>query len=404
MKIHPFSAMGMLSLAMAMSVSAKPKTITSEKINPKDISETPFRFNGLISTGDARGSGFCAWNKRAYFSAAHVVFGEGWGAPPTWYGALNSSSLLPTDAIQTRGYYRWTDYAEYVAESGSTGAAFGKDVILGFAFTDLINGKPASINLQGGSDLVKGVKTTITGYPARDPYKDKPIAGYFLHRTPPAVTPFKSYADRALYTSLITTGPGNSGGPIWSKKGKNGWAAAGVLVGGRPSETIVYAFSNQINSLIRAVEPVVSKNPSGAIGVNGVGASSMFFPYNKDFKIPDGSHKWTNFRVGVKSFEQDSTVTAVRLSLDIRTKHRGDLTIMLASPGGIEVLVHNEEGADKDDLIIEDMDFSESFTDVDPNGTWILRVQDRLKGDACVLKSFRLEIAADPAETTEPTP
>ena len=313
---------------------------------------------------------------------------------------VNADAVDQEDGIQTRGYYRWTDYAELVATEGSTSAAFGKDVVLGFAFKELIPGKPAHMNLQGGRDLPKGVQTMITGYPAKDPYNDKPIAGYFLHRTEPAVTPFRSFADRALYTTLITTGPGNSGGPIWTKNAKHGWTAAGVLVGGRPSETIVYSFSNEINSLIRAVEPVIARKPTGAIGVNGVGATSMFFPYTRHHVIPDGSQRWSNFKVGIKAFEMDSVVTTVKLSVNFETKHRGDLTVILAGPGGYETIVHNEEGAGKDDLVINNKDFSAAFTGIDPNGTWILRVQDRLKGDIATLKSFRLEIAAEEGEST----
>ena len=112
-------------------------------------------------------------------------------------------------------------------------------------------------------------------------------------------------------------------------------------------------------------------------------------------KLPDGATQWTNFRVGVKAFERDSITSIVRLSLDIRTKHRGDLQVMLTGPDGAEALIHNEGGAGKDNLIIKDMDLSEAFAEVDPNGTWILRVQDRLKGDVCTLRSFRLEIGVE---------
>ena len=399
MKIHPFSAMGILSLVVTVTATAKPKTITAEKVDPALIHSEPYRFNGIVLNGTGRGSGFCAWNQHAFFSAAHVVYGESWETPPLWLPTVNDSKLSEDDGIQTRGYYRWTDYAELVAEGGKAGAAFSKDVILGFSFKELIPGKPAHMNLQGGRDLPQGVKTMITGYPAKDPYKNKPIDGYFMHRTAPAITPFKSFSDRALYTTLITTGPGNSGGPIWTKDAKYGWTAAGVLVGGRPSECIVYAFSNEINSLTRAVEPIIARKPTGAIGVNGVGATSMFFPYTRDQVIPDGSHKWTNMKVGIKAFEKDSVLTMMKLSVNFETKHRGDLTVILAGPGGYETIVHNEEGAGKDNLIIKDRDLSEFFTGIDPNGTWILRVQDRLKGHVATLKSFRLEIAAKDAET-----
>lgn len=374
---------------------AKPKTILPEPVKAKQVEKSPYRYNGVVQTANARGSGFCAWNRRTFFTAAHVVYdGESWGAPPFWAPAVNDLQLGKRDGFWSRGYYRWADYAKIVAEEGNNNAAFGIDTVVGFSFRKLVKGRPAPIDIRGGHTLTTKVKSTITGYPAQNPYKDKNIEGYYLHQTEPSVTPYRSHRNGSLITPLITTGPGNSGGPVWTKQKKR-WKASGVLVGGLPSETVVCPFTSETNSLLRAVKPIVSKKSSDAIGVNGVGATSYFFPYNKRVKLPDGATQWTNFRVGVKAFERDSITSIVRLSLDIRTKHRGDLQVMLTGTDGAEALIHNEGGAGKDNLIIKDMDLSEAFAGVDPNGTWILRVQDRLKGDVCTLRSFRLEIGVE---------
>jgi subtilisin-like proprotein convertase family protein len=276
-------------------------------------------------------------------------------------------------------------------------------VIVGYALKPIAKGSPASINLNGMKDLMSGKKYTITGYPAMNPYLDKPSdddvinssESFHIFRTKPFSSPFRKYADRAITTTLITTGPGNSGGPVWTINAKGNWTASGVLTGGLPSETIVYGFTPDMNSLLRSVKPIVSSPQATSMNVGGVENTSHFFPYTKKHTIPDGVHKWTNFRASVNTFPLGKTINTLRLSLDIKTPHRGDLYVMLTSPQGVNTIIHNEQGADTKNLVIKDLNLSETFKDTPPNGTWTLRVQDRLKGDICVLRSFRLEIGTD---------
>ena len=376
-----------------MTAAEKSKTTNPVKIKPDQITEDPFRFNGVVLTEGSRGSGFSAWNNRAFFSAAHVVYNASWGAPPLWVPAANSKDLDPADAVRTRGYFRFSQYADLVAENDP--AHFSRDVILGYSFRKLIDGKPAALNLRGNDDLRTSARSMITGYPAKNAYFDEGISGYFLHKTGPAVTPYQKDAGAALRTTLLTTGPGNSGGPVWTKHGKAGWKAAGVLVGGLPSETVVYAFSDDANALIQAAGPVLKRKMGAPVIRGGVTGTSLFFPYNHKQTIPDGVQRWTSLRIGVDKFPDESLISDVKLSLDIRTKHRGDLQIILEGPGGYQALVHNEEGAGKNNLVFKGKDFTSAFTGIDPNGYWYLRIQDRLKGDVSTFKSARLEISVD---------
>lgn len=403
MKIHAFPIVGTLLLAGIMDATAGSKTTFPVKVDADELLEGPYRFNGAVTLGDVRGSGFCAWNRRTFFSAAHVVFSENvWDEPPVWNWLANSATLNEKSAVQSRGYFRWTEYAELAAD-GLSGDAFSKDVILGFAFKDLMSGRPAKLNLKGSDDLRKPKMSLITGYPAEIDYTGKPVNGFLLHETGPAVAPYKSYSGRALTTTLVSTGPGNSGGPVWMKNPKNNnWDAAGVLVGGLPSETVVYAFSDDVNSLLRAVTPVIQPVIEPQKYSGAVSASSRFFPYYRVQKIPDGVHKWTTFKIPVNGFEDDSTVEKVSISLEIRTAHRGDLQVLLEGPDGLQTLIHNEQGGSKDNLIIKNRDVSEAFSGIDPSDTWYLRVQDRLKGDTATLKSIVLEITAPAPEITEP--
>ena len=76
MKNLKITALGTLFFAGTLSAEAAPKTVFPVKIDPATVDQEPYRFNGVVLTAGARGSGFCAWNKRAFFSAAHVVIDE----------------------------------------------------------------------------------------------------------------------------------------------------------------------------------------------------------------------------------------------------------------------------------------------------------------------------------------
>ncbi len=406
MKISNFPVIGIVMLAgTTLAPAAESKTLNPVRVAARQIDEDPFRVNGVVLNGEFRGSGFCAWNRKTFLSAAHVVF-DGtagkWGEPPVWNPKANAKTLDESKSIQSRGYYRWTNYSEIVALDGNNGDAFGRDVILGFSFKKLIPGKPAVLNLKGVSDLKRPIKTMITGYPAENDYLGVPINGFFLHKTGPGVTPYKVSSNKALHATLVSTGGGNSGGPVWTRNPDLSWTAAGVLVGGLPSEATVYAFSGDINSLTRAVTPLIGKNLPESISVGNASASSRFYVYDHSKAIPDGVPKWTDFPISVDGFELGETVKTVKISFKIKTSHQGDLQVILTGPGGFGKVLHNEEGAGKDDLVLVDEDVSEAFTDIDPAGKWLLRVQDRLKGDIATVQYVQLEIAAEGTAVVAP--
>lgn len=403
MKNLKFPLICTLFFSGTLLATAGPKTKSPVKIDPETIEKAPYRYNGVVLTDNARGSGFCAWNQRTFFSAAHVVYGdEGWGAPPTWVPTVNTDETTAAEGILSRGYYRLNRYAEIYEEQGVS-SAFGKDVILGFAFKDLIPGKPARVDFKGAAKLRERGPKLITGYPAMNFYTDTPTEGYHMYKTGPFQNPFTYSSNGSLRTTLVTTGPGNSGGPIWTQGANQKWKAAGILVGGLPSETVVYSFTNDLKALTRAVAPTVRKKMKTPFPVNGVSASTRFYPYSRTHKLPDGADKWSSFIVGVRGFGEGATLTSLKLNLTIRTKHRGDLQAYVIAPGGYTALLHNEEGAGEDDLIFRDLDLTAAFVGIDPTGKWAVRVRDRLKGDISTFKSFRLEVAADPAEDDDTT-
>jgi hypothetical protein len=303
--------------------------------------------------------------------------------------------LDPEAEVQSRGYFRWRAYSELLALNGVTHPkTFGKDVILAYALTDLVEGNPAEIDLKGSKNLRSVNPVMITGYPAEIDYTQESNS-YFLHQTGPVALKFRNEANGYLATTLISTGPGNSGGPVWSQTAGNPWRAAGILVSGLPGEAGVYPFSGDVKSLTRSATPVVHDIPSKPVTVAGVHRSSFVFPMTKAKRIPDGVAKWTSFAFGVSQFPKEAKVTKVLISLDIDTTHRGDLIVLLQGPEGAVAQLALEEGGSEQDLVLVDKDVSNFFAGIPANGRWSLRVQDRLKGDIATVNSIFLEIGWD---------
>lgn len=381
-------------------MGSESKTTIPVKVADDQVADAPYRFNGVVRTKKARGSGFCAWNKRTFFSAAHVVFdseeGE-WLAPPTWYPQAHSIKLNQKSAIRSRGYIRWAEYQDFASEKllNDPNQAFGKDVIVGFAFRDLMSGSPAKLNLDGASDLKKATTSLMTGYPAKVAYTNQKIGGYFMYQTGPSKNAYEPFEGDAMETTLISSGPGNSGGPIWTKDSTYGWTAAGVVVGGRPSESVVYAFSSNTNTLLKSVGPLVDEDGPQSEDSSSVSSSSRFFSDNRSRRLPDGEHKWTDVPLNVSGFGKEATVKKVRVAVEVDTTHRGDLFIVLTAPGGYEAIIHNEQGAGAKDLVIDYVNVGKKFEDILAEGKWVMRFQDRLKGDICTVRSVVLEVEAE---------
>lgn len=392
--ILPFALAGLLLPAAA---AEPPKTNSSQRVDPAQAASEPYYYTGIVFSGDSRGSGFVAENERLFFTAAHVVFGDtGWNPPPTWVAGHNAEEAPDAASeIPSRGYFRWTQYANLVETYGpNSRSAFSRDVALAWGLEPFVPGIPATLDFKGARNLQRQNISIITGYPAELDYTGE-SGGYFLHSTAPDITPYKPALGRYVFTTHISTGPGNSGGPVWLRDDFGNWKASGVLVSGRPSETGVYGMSSDIKSFLSAAAPVLSTPRKSMKFVKGVSATSTLLVMPKAKKIPDGVQRWTRIPLNVLSFPDEATVSKVILELDISTAHRGDLVVGLLGPGGVFSMIHNGEGADEDNLVFEDYDISGAFSGGEPDGRWTLMVQDRLTGDPAVVNRFELEITVE---------
>jgi subtilisin-like proprotein convertase family protein len=324
-----------------------------------------------------------------------------WNQPPTWFSGVNSAEAPSEETgIEARGYFRWASYASQVALSGNTSkAAFSRDAALAWSFEPFTAEEPAAVDFKGAVNLRAGVPSMITGYPALISYTGEE-GNYYLHTTLEEATQYKSAQGNYLQATHISTGPGNSGGPVWVRDEAGEWKAGGLLVAGRPSETGLYGFTSEVKSLFKSAEPVLGESTRSLKNSSKVGTSSRLAALATPKTIPDGRHKWTRIPLKIGAFPEGSAISFVRLNLTITTAHRGDLIVALLGPDGTFALLHDGEGAGADDLVIDDMDLSGDFAGAgeDSEGTpgkWQLLVQDRLTGDICVVTRLQLEVGID---------
>ncbi len=399
----PFVA-ACLSLPALAGVEEPTKTNSSLPIEEGLLSERPYSLNGVVYSNDSRGSGVVAGHRNLFLTAAHVLFDDQagtWSPPPTWFSGVNSAEAPAEETgIEARGYFRWVSYANQVALSGNTSkAAFSRDAALAWSFEPFTAEEPATVDYKGAVNLRAGVPSMITGYPALISYTGEE-GNYYLHTTLEEATQYKSAQGNYLQATHISTGPGNSGGPVWVRDEAGEWKAGALLISGRPSETGLYGFTSEIKTLFKSAGPVVGESTGSVKSTSKVGVSSRLAVLAKPKTIPDGRHKWTRIPLKIGAFPEGSTISFVRLNLTITTAHRGDLIVALLGPDGTFALLHDGEGAGSDDLVIDDMDLSGDFSGAgeDSEGTpgkWQLLVQDRLTGDICVVTRLQLEVGID---------
>lgn len=375
-----------------------PKTNSSAKVDQALIAENPFIFNGMVLSDESQGSGVVVENTKLFLTAAHVLYDpiNGWSQPPFWIGGGLNAGLPPEMTTgSSRGYFRWTQYSAIVtAQAQNSPKAFNKDVALVWGLEPFFNGEPARLDFKGSTTLRKHNLSMITGFPASLDYTDESGDGV-LHSTAPDYTPFRASVDRYLYATHISTGPGNSGGPVWSQSEDESWKVSGILVAGRPSEAGVYGITTATRTLLKATAPLIGTPRKSSKNVAGVSTGTARMVMPKPRKIPDGLHRWTKIPFKFNQFAEDATVTRASIDLTVTTGHVGDLLVLLVGPDGAYSLIHDGEGAGEDDLVIDDRDLSADFPDSEAKGTWSLMVQDRLTGDPSVVTRCEVEIGVE---------
>lgn len=110
--------------------------------------------------------------------------------------------------------------------------------------------------------------------------------------------------------------------------------------------------------------------------------------------IPDADPRGIERRLEV--VKPDLVVASAQVHVQIQHTYRGDLRVVLVSPAGTEIVLHDRGGRSADDLVI-----SRPLPEVRgeaATGPWTLRVSDHARYDTGVLRSWRLELAYEEPE------
>lgn len=316
-QILPSLRAGFAAGCLLLGAALPAQTYTASPISAgsSTYGQYPYQFTGLIlvpKKSDPNytqgGSGAVVKHPRVVFSCAHVVFDKAaadpWLENPRWYRAAAPSSLPSLSTGQVlRGYQYFIGYTSSAQQSISSASTFAQDFVVHYAYEDTAGGGYAGLWSDGIGVLKSGRQKLITGYPS-GLYAVNDGRRYLMHQTGPFSRAFESSSGAYVVVSEVSTGPGNSGGPMWVSDGSQYFYAGAVVSGlarslGENADTTgVYGVdpssSSLIDSAIRAAggstttpgaAPIITSQPSsrrvnvGDTATFTVGASGSGLSY-----------------------------------------------------------------------------------------------------------------------------
>lgn len=231
MNIKMWSRIGMVATALSMATGAQAQTafpIASDQYTSK-----PYMYTGMLFSQRYLGSGAVAAGPRLVISNAGLVYdgsqSQPWTTGVRWYRAASSTSAT---GQTLRGYHYIPGYGSARGTSaGSSSAAFAVDFVAHYAYENTANGEFARIiNATDTSWRTGATAKMATGYPA-GLYSAGDSRQYQMHRTGPFQQSFTMLSGNYGLALGASTGPGNSGGPLWMQQ--NGeYILAGIVVVG----------------------------------------------------------------------------------------------------------------------------------------------------------------------------
>ena len=368
------ASFSLLPLAGALFLFCSPAASAQGVIHP-----VPRHVNnsvGLLDWDVWRGSGCVAWDPRLVFSCAHVLYENGWAEGNyTFYPGNHTGSFPTSGGVAMRGFRHFTDYASYAqAGGGATEEAFDLDFIILYNNTDVADSTGAWYD--GGAQLRSRAWKMIAGYPETVDYTGAK-GFYYQHSTDLFTKP--AYQDYNSYHGFdgVSTGGGNSGGPVFVYDSKEKPVLAGILVSGTEDSAGVRALDSDTKAMAEAAVE---------------GSSTVVTVWNRSpLSLPDGIKRWSTRSVQVSGLP--SRLSTLKFSLRILTTYRGDLDVYLKSPSGKIRWVSKRQGKGADNLVVNGADYMTNFSG-NPNGTWTLYMRDAAKGDVAKFKDFTLAVGA----------
>ncbi len=209
------------------------QTYTPAPIPLGDYDNFPYSVTGIITSPKGSGSGAVARHPRLVFSCAHVVFDSSavdpWLSDVRWYRRYGGNvSLSEANGQLLRGYFYFSGYSSAARIALASLEAYSQELVVHFSYEQTANGGYAGWFDDGVSPLQSTAIKLITGYPA-GLYATGDSRRNQMHQTGPFTRPFTTISGPYLQVLEVSTGPGNSGGPIWVRSG-NEYRLAGLMV------------------------------------------------------------------------------------------------------------------------------------------------------------------------------
>ena len=337
---------------------------------------------GLLESKTAgdwyRGSGVVARDEKLIYSCAHLFYEAGeWATDYNFYRACHSSQY-PSEStgVSPRGLHYFTSYSSGVDSYGSdSNRAFAADFTV--LYGDSSFGDPVGWWSKGGPVLKSSRSKQIVGYPSEIDYTGESGRCY-QHST--GVFGYSAYQLRGGYHEFddVSTGSGNSGGPIFVQGDSGDEFLAGILVAGTRRTAGVVALDLSTHTMA-----------GYALGLKN---KTLTFSNTTGFQLPDGSQSYTRIPFSVSGFT--GSLAKMKLNLSVSTKSRGDLDVYLKSPSGRIHWISRRSGGSLDNLEIIGANLTNSYYGSQPNGKWELRIRDAVPGTRATFVRASLVVSA----------
>ncbi len=331
----------------------------------------------FVGGGWYRGSGVVARDPRLIYSCGHLFYDNGvWATDYLFYRAYHDTNIPdPAFGASPRGFRYFTNYGDHATAYGSdSGRAFSYDFTVLYGAASF--GPAVGYWPDGGAVIRSTQQKQIVGYPASIEYTGDSGDSY-QYGTDPFTD--RGYQLRDAYYGFddISTGEGNSGGPILVKDaaGEESFLA-GILVSGSYATAGVYALNDNSNSMA-----------SAALGLETV---TRTFANTSPLNLPDGGSTYSTRKATSSGFSD--TITGLKFSMTLTTPRRGDMDVYLRSPSGRIRWINKASSDSSRDIVISGANFTKTFRGYAPNGGWHLKMRDTARSNRATFNRFSIAV------------
>ncbi len=249
--------LGLLTMLLTGAADANAQVSYSRRLKGSELGWVTSNATGIVRWDDGgwifRGSGAVARDSRLVYTCAHVLEDDGTMAAPgdieflrAWHSPYSPNT---GDGVAPRSYRYFTGYASAAARYGTADRqAFHLDFVILVGYSPF--GSPQPFYPGTGARAVASGSWKYTGgYPATINYTGAD-GYYYQHRTPffdqPASKNFGTYYG----LSRVSTGGGNSGGPVWVYDSRHRrWGLAAVHVSGTRTTSGIHVLDSSAQSM-----------------------------------------------------------------------------------------------------------------------------------------------------------